>query len=126
MDVVCLQPIFQREARMVLADLYGGWMDRNEFIQLMDEIVMDENLEGSTPKDPKKFVRTMIINDFENTHDPQIKFHWGAAEIPDVIEPGWRLCAPEYWKEQDNNLGNKGRVQERDIDDLLDEVRGPI
>lgn len=123
MDVVCFQPIFQREARMTLADLYGGGIERDVFMQLMDDIVVDENLPDSTPKKPHKYVRTMICNDFENTHNPQIKFHWSEAENPDDIEPGWRLCAPEYWKQQDNGLGGKARVIERDIDDILDEVR---
>lgn len=121
LDVACFQPIFQREARMVLADLFGGFMDRNDFIDLMDQIVVDENLPDSTPKDPKKFVRTMVCNDFENTHNPQIKFHWSAAENPDDIEPGWRLCHEDYWKEQENSLGHK-KVEEIDIDDILDEV----
>jgi len=62
MDVVCFQPIFQREARMTLADLYGGFTERDIFIELMDQIVIDENEPDSTPKEPKKFVRTMIIN----------------------------------------------------------------
>lgn len=62
MDVVVLQPIFQREARDTLADLYGGWMDKKVFFQMMDEVVLDENLEGSTPQQPKKRVRTMVIN----------------------------------------------------------------
>jgi hypothetical protein len=121
LDVACFQPIFQREARMVLADLFGGFMERNDFIALMDEIVVDENLPDSTPKEPKKFVRTMVCNDFENTHIPQIKFHWSSAENPDEIEPGWRLCHEDYWKEQENSLGHK-KVVEIDIDDILDEV----
>jgi hypothetical protein len=101
MDLVVLQPIFQREARDTLSALYGGWMDKQLFFQLMDEIVMDENLPGSTPQDPKKRVRTMFINDFENTTNPQIKFKWFEADDPGPF----KLCLPEYWKEDSNNLG---------------------
>lgn len=104
MDVVCFQPIFQHEARMELADLYGGFMDRKLFIQLMDEIVYTEDLEGSTPEHPIQDVRTMICNDYQNTRNPQMKFHWSKAQNPDDIEPGWHLCADEYWKEQENSF----------------------
>lgn len=62
MDIICLQPIFQLAARMELHDMYAGAMDRNLFFQMMNCIVKDENLEGSTPQDPKKYVRTMFIN----------------------------------------------------------------
>lgn len=102
MDVVVLQPIFQREARDTLADLYGGWMDKKLFFALMDDIVEDENLPGSTPQQPKKRVRTMIINDFENTTNPQIKFKWNEAE-----DPGdFKLSLPQYWK--DDEFNSKG------------------
>lgn len=121
MDVVCFQPIFQREARMTLADLYGGFTERDTFIELMDQIVVDENKPDSTPKEPKKFVRTMIINDFENTLNPQIKVHWSCAENPDDIEPGWRLCDDKYWEKASNNFGGK-RVKETDIDAILQGV----
>ena len=121
MDVVCFQPIFQREARMTLADLYGGFTERDTFIDLMDQIVVDENKPDSTPKEPKKFVRTMILNDFENTLNPQIKVHWSCAENPDDIEPGWHLCDDKYWEKATNNFGGK-RVKETDLDAILQGV----
>lgn len=37
-------------------------MDKKVFFQMMDEVVLDENEPGSTPQDPKKRVRTMVIN----------------------------------------------------------------
>jgi len=120
MDLVVLQPIFAREARQTLADLYGGYMDRDMFFQLMDEIVLDENLPGSTPQEPKKHVRTMIVNDFENTTDPQMKFKWLESEDPGPF----RMCHPDYWKEDLNDLFAKDRQEaERDVVDELDEVR---
>lgn len=124
MDLVVLQPIFAREARQTLADLYGGYMDRNDFFDLMDCVVLDENLPGSTPQQPKKRVRTMIINDFENTTDPQIKFKWLESE-----DPGdFKLCHPDYWKETIdetiNQLGGDIKVEtSQDIIDELDSVR---
>jgi hypothetical protein len=124
MDVVCFQPIYQRESRMTLADLYGGWMDRNEFMELMNELVLDEHMEGSTPKEPKKMVQTMIVNDFDNTQDPQIKFKWSRAENPDDIEPGWRLCADEYWKVQENSLGSNKSCNQMDPCEMLEDEFG--
>ena len=122
MDIVCIQPMFQREARQVLADLYGGFLDRDLFMMMMDEVVQDVNLEGSTPQEPKKYVRTLIINDFENTRNPQVKFHWSDAENPDDIEE-WRLCDDIYWKEQENRLSSAPAPQKQtDIVDELDEV----
>ena len=119
MDIVVFQPIFQREARDTLADLYGGWMDRKLFHQLMDDIVVDENEKGSTPQDPKKYVRTMYVNDFENTTNPQIKFHWSEAEDPGKF----RLCDPAYWKESDNALGGgSAKPSNYDPCDELDEA----
>lgn len=100
-DVIVLQPIFQRDARDVLANYYGGYMDKKLFFQLMDDVVFDVNLEGSTPKDPIKRVRTMVINDYENTTNPQMKYHWLESEDPGEF----KLLHPEYWKEQENNLG---------------------
>ena len=125
MDIVCFQPIFQREARMTLADLYGGFMDRQEFITLMDQIVMNEHEEGSTPRDPKMIVQTMVCNDFDNCHDPQVKFKYARAENPDDIEPGWHLCADEYWKQQENDLGGSGKGSEKmDPCDMLEQEFG--
>jgi hypothetical protein len=105
MDMVVLQPIFQKEARDTLAELYAGWMGKKKFLRLMSEVVFDENQLGSTPQEPKKIVRTMCINDFENTTNPQLKFHWSMAEKP-PDKPKWRLLHDDYWKEQDNNIGN--------------------
>ena len=124
MDLVVLQPIFAREARHTLADLYGGYMDRNDFFALMDDVVLDENLPGSTPQEPKKHVRTMIVNDFENTTDPLIKFKYLESE-----DPGdFHLCHPDYWKESVEDLmdkmGGSGHAEtSQDIIDELDEVR---
>lgn len=124
MDVVLLQPIFQREARMVLADLYGGFMDRPDFLKLMNQVVRSENLEGSTPKNPKLYVRTMVVNDFENSPDPQLKFKWSEAENPDDIEPGWRLCDDKYWKVQDNRIAMGPAPEERDPVSQLNDITG--
>lgn len=120
-DVVCLQPIFQHEARITLADLYGGFMDRNAFVELMDQIVYDENLPDSTPQDPKKEVRTMFINDYENTTNPQMKFKWYMAEDPGPF----KLCAPEYWKAQQNALDLNGgsKLFVNDPVDELDQIQ---
>lgn len=123
LDVAIIQPIFQREARMVLADLFGGFMDRNLFLQMMDDVVKDENLEGSTPQQPKKYVRTLIINDFENTTDPLIKFHYGEAENPDDIDPKWRLCDDVYWEQKPFDSAESAN-EHFDHADYIDQVFG--
>lgn len=102
-DIAVFQPVFQRTAREVLADLYGGWMNRDAFNMLMDDVVMDENLPGSTPQEPKKRVRTLFVLDFENTINSQMKFKWYEAEDPGKF----RLCLPVYWKETVDVFGQK-------------------
>lgn len=125
LDIAQIQPMFQKEARMVLADLYGGFLPHDLFLKLMDEVVVDEPLEGSTPQDPKKYVRTMIVNDFENTPDPQTKFKWSEAENPDDVEPGWRLVAEEYWKQNERQIKMMGAIKGQTFDpiDRLDQFR---
>lgn len=121
-DLAIFQPIFQRPARETLADLYGGWMDRQLFYRLMDDIVIDENLPGSTAQEPKKIVRTMFVNAFENTKNPQIKFKYNEAEDPGKF----RLCDPALWKQQDakDNLVEEHKDESTiDIVDELDECR---
>lgn len=116
-DVIVLQPIFQHEARMVLADLYAGWLHHDVFEALMDEIVYDENLPGSTPQNPKKDVRTMIVNDFENTTNPQMKFKWNKSENPEDYDPKWRLLPQPYWDEAEKQAKKaKSRSGDMPID----------
>jgi len=119
-DVVVLQPIFQHDARLVLADLYGGWMDHKVFWTLMDQVVYDKNLPGSTPQEPKKEVRTMYINDYENTTNPQMKFKWSMAQNPEDIEPEWKLLPKEYWEESERR---KVKSKPKMENTMLDPVR---
>lgn len=122
LDIACIQPMFQKEGREVLADLFGGFMDKKVFMAMMDEVVQDINLEGSTPQEPKKYVRTLVINDFENTRNPQVKFRWSDAENPDDIE-NWRLLNDEYWKQQDNRLTSAPPENfEAETKDLIDDL----
>jgi hypothetical protein len=123
-DVIVLQPIFQHEARMVLADLYGGWMEHREFEAIMDEVVYDKNLPGSTPQEPKKEVRTLIINDYENTRSVQMKFRWYMAEdVPD--KANFKLLPEVYWKESSPGGGGQ-RKQRIDPIDELDKIQNQI
>lgn len=121
-DVVCLQPIFQKEARETIANLYAGFMPKKDFMCFMDQIVQDVNLEGSTPEHPKKYVRTLMVNDFENTRNPQVKFHWSDAENPDDIEPGWRLCSDEYWKMLETQLFSQKQKAQMSSADIVEEL----
>ena len=100
MDIVCLQPEFKKSCRDILWDLYAAWMPRDYFDKFMNDVVIDEELPGSTPKDPKKYVRTLFASPFMNTVNPQLMFHYNEAEKP---EP-YHLLAPEYWKENQDAL----------------------
>lgn len=117
-DLIVLQPIFNIDARRILHEMYGGIVDRDLFFQFMDEVVIDENLPGSTPQEPKKRVRTMVINDFENTTNPQLKFRWWEASDPGEF----RLLHPAYWKEDENVISGPPPRPAVDIVAELDSV----
>lgn len=119
-DLVILQPIHNVDARKELHKMYGGDMDYKTWNELMSQIVMDENLPGSTPQNPNKRVRTMVVNDFENSIIPQLKFRWWEANDPGEF----RMLHPDYWKENDNAM--ESTVANREVADpcdQLDEVR---
>ena len=117
-DLAILQPIFDKDARETIARLFGN-MHKDLFFQLMDDVVYDKNLEGSTPQEPKKEVRTMFINAYENSQNPLMRFKWYMAEDPGPF----RLLAPEYWKEEDYDFGESGGSGHSvDIVDELDAV----
>ncbi len=118
--------MFQREARMILADLYAGFLHHEDFLQMMSEIVVDKPLEGSTPQHPKREVRTLVVNDFENAPSAQIRFKWARAENPDDIEPGWTLCAQEHWDEakRRKDMMPKKTARLKDPIDALDDLIG--
>lgn len=98
-------------------------MERDEFNQMMDEIIVDENLPGSTPQNPKKHVRTLFINAFENTTNPQMRFRWHEA-----IDPGkFRLCDPAYWKASKDAFNKSDRSYKKvDVDAELESIRTQI
>lgn len=115
-----MQPMFDMEARDVVHKLYGGHWSRDDFNALMDSVVIDEDLPGSTPQEPKKHVRTLVIQTYCNTIDPQKRFKWWEAEDPGEF----RLCADVYWKEQDNDLGTSTKPSKMQTDPIeeLDQV----
>ena len=122
-DVAILQPIYNTDARKELHNLYAGFMDKNTFFQLMDDVVESENLPGGTPKEPKLRVRTLVCFDFENTINPSERFRWWEAHDPGEF----RMLHPEYWKEQDNQIGesndNKASTATYDPVDELDSIQ---
>lgn len=92
-----MQPIYNKSQRDVIHDLEAGNMDKNDFFQLMDEIIVRENLEGNTAADPKKKVRIMVCADFEDTGNAVEKFfHW--SPVPMDMLPPFRLCHKKYWE----------------------------
>lgn len=101
MDFVVLMPIFDLEARTEIHKMYNCNLDRETYMQVMDEVVLDEELPDSTPQEPNKHVRIMVIKEFVNAPDPSMKICWCEADDPGEF----RMLHPDYWKEQDNNLG---------------------
>jgi hypothetical protein len=72
-------------------------MEKDQWSQLMDEVIVRENLEGNTAQDPKKKVRIMVCADFEDSSIPEEKFyHWSPVHMDDL--PAFKLCHPKYWK----------------------------
>lgn len=117
-DIVVLQPIYDSDQVDMLSAMYNGGLDRKVWKKLMGEIVKDELQPGSTPLESKKEVRTMFVSDFENTKNPQIKFHYYEASDPGPF----RLCHPEYWKETVDALGKTGKIDELDVEEELEMV----
>lgn len=58
-DYIFLQPIYSKSQRDTLFDMEAVNMDRDEWEQLMDEVIVRENLPGNTAQEPKKKVRIM-------------------------------------------------------------------
>lgn len=98
-DYIFLQPIYNKTQRDILWDLEAGFMDRNDFSVLMDQIIAKENLPENTPQDPKKRVQVMVCADFEDSSLPQEKFYFFIPVHLDDLPP-FRLCHPRYWEEQ--------------------------
>jgi len=97
-DYVFLQPIYNKTQRDMLWDLEAGFMDKNSFNVLMDEIIQRETLEGNTAQDPKKKVRIMVCADFEDSNNAEEKF-FHFTPLPLDLLPPFRLCHEEYWKQ---------------------------
>lgn len=66
--------MYDAEARDVIHKLYGAHWDKKDFAALVDSVVIDEELPGSTPQKPVKHVRTLVINSYRNTIDPSQRF----------------------------------------------------
>lgn len=100
-DYVFLQPIYNATQRQVLWDLEAGFMDKNDFSQLMDDIIIRENLPGNTAQEPKKKVQILVCADFEDSSVPTEKFY-SFSPVPMTMLPPFRLCAEVYWKDDDS------------------------
>lgn len=98
-DYIFLQPIYNKTQRDILWDLEAGFMDKNDFSVLMDQIIAKENLPDNTPQDPKKRVQVMVCADFEDSSNPQEKFYFFIPVHLDDLPP-FRLCHQRYWDEQ--------------------------
>lgn len=127
-DIAILQPIYSIADREVIRDLYGGFMAKKDFMRLMDEVVGTEEAEDSTAAAPKLKVRVMMVQDWRQTCNIQEKFkYWCPVHSDDV--PPYRLCRPEYWKEdKDVGGGALGGVptRKKSLVSTLDEVSGVL
>ena len=118
-DIAMIQPMYDWDQVEMMANMFNGGMDRKLWRQMMNEVVEDNILPGSTPLETKKKVRTLFVSDFENTKNPQIKFHYYEAEDPGPF----RLCRPEYWKQQDNAwLNSSAPAKPIDVVEELEEA----
>lgn len=125
LDMVVMQPMFSHDAREELAKLFAGFAAKQTVFQFFDEVIDQTEEPDSTPQDPKIKVRTLVIKDWINTPLPSLKFMYGEADNPDDYDKGWRLCHPEYWKQQENALpsGPTRRTHRPDVYEQLQNYR---
>lgn len=119
-DYVFLQPIYNKTQRDILWDLEAGFMDRNDFSTLMDQLIVRENLEGNSAREPKKCVQIMVCADFEDSSNPQEKFYTFKPVPMDELPP-FRLCHPKYW--EDNEKNAKQLFDEPNRKNVMSEIR---
>lgn len=72
-DYIFLQPIYNKSQRDVIWDLEAAFMDKQDFSQLMDEVIERKLLPGNCAQEPKKQVRIMVCADFEDSSIPEEK-----------------------------------------------------
>ena len=128
MDIAFLQPIYSRMDREVIRDLYGGFMEKRDFMQLMDELILVEEQEGNTAHDPKLKMRIMVVQDWRQTAEVEKKFCWWDPVHSDDLEP-YKLCDAIYWKEKPEdalNMGEELRDDRPSLVDTLDEVKSKL
>lgn len=85
----------------------AGFITVQEFQMLMDQVCQEKELEGSTPRDPKKEVTIMVIKEHRNSPDPAKKFAWWKPVATSML-PKFKLLHPDYWKKQDSQSGEFG------------------
>lgn len=123
MDIIFIQPIYNRNEREVLYDLYGGFLEKKVFMQLLDDIVIAEEQPGHTAQDPRIKMRIMVVQDWRQTTDCAKKFkYWNPVHSDEL--PEYKLCAPVYWKKQRDTVeaGKGPRKEPARYIDTLDEL----
>lgn len=123
-DFVILQPMYDKNQRDALYRLYGGELDRKQWDEVMDSLIVREKLEGSTAAEPRKKVQVMVCATFEDTpHAEEKFFHW--TPVPVDTLPKFRLCADVYWNQAKTALTSEGlptAQKGRDFEEILDEL----
>lgn len=124
MDIVVLQPIYSIADRETCHSLYGGFLPKQVFMKMMDEVVGSEEMPGSTAHNPKLKVTTLVIQDWRQTNNPSLKFKWWQPVHSDDL-PKYRLCKPIYWtdkKTTEDKLTQPRKGPPRDMAALITDV----
>jgi len=122
MDIVFIQPIYNLNERDVLHELFGGFLPKKIFHGLMDEIVQVIELPGNTASDPKLKMRIMVVQDWRQTRDCNLKFKWWEPVHSDELPP-YKLCHPAYWKERPEDIAKTQGVKHyKALADTIEEV----
>jgi hypothetical protein len=127
-DLMFIQPIYNRNERDALYELVGPSMTRREWHSFMDDILCSKKLPGHTSAHPRKEVRIMVIENFEQTPDVSERVYWWKPLPAEQLEP-YRLCHPDYWKESnyssrdDEGLSGDGKDAKASLGEVFDKYR---
>lgn len=98
-DYSFVQPIYNVNERAALWELNGGVLSKKVFIEMLSQVAVARELEGHTPRNPKKEVTVLVCAGHAESNDPSKVFFRFKPVHEDMVD-NKPLCAPEYWKQQ--------------------------
>lgn len=119
-DLVILQPIYSVNDRTTLWEMYGGFMDKKSFFELMNQYAMSTPLEGHTPANPNKEVSVIVVKAYEDFPTLEDTFAWWKPLRVDKL-PKFRLCDDAYWQ-QASFVPKQAIVKKPDVSRVLNDV----